>query len=90
MSHDFFKKHSDVCGVINFAAFKAVGESVQKPLVYYRNSLSILINVLECVQEWFGKPRPFGPYVLGNDGPQHWAETSWRSNVLEAPQRCEH
>ena len=49
-AYDFFKKHSDACGVINFAAFKAVGESVQKPLVYYRNNLSILINILECMQ----------------------------------------
>ena len=49
---DFFKKHSDACGVINFAAFKAVGESVQKPLVYYRNNLCILMNLLECMQEF--------------------------------------
>ena len=49
---DFFKKHSDACGVVNFAAFKAVGESVQKPLVYYRNNLCILMNLLECMQEF--------------------------------------
>lgn len=49
---DFFKRHSDACGVINFAAFKAVGESVQKPLVYYRNNLCILMNLLECMQEF--------------------------------------
>ena len=49
---DFFKKHSDARGVINFAAFKAVGESVQKPLVYYRNNLCILMNLLECMQEF--------------------------------------
>jgi len=36
---DFFKRHSDIKGVIHFAAFKAVGESVQKPLMYYRNNL---------------------------------------------------
>lgn len=51
-AYNFLKKHSDACGVINFAAFKAVGESVQKPLVYYRNNLSILINILECMQEF--------------------------------------
>ena len=51
-AYDCFKKHSDACGVINFAAFKAVGVSVQKPLVYYRNNLSILINILECMQEF--------------------------------------
>lgn len=51
-THNFFKKHRDACGIINFAAFKAVGESIQKPLVYYRNNLCILMNLLECMQEF--------------------------------------
>nr|WP_317631894.1 UDP-glucose 4-epimerase GalE [uncultured Flavobacterium sp.] len=38
-------------GVIHFAAFKAVGESVEKPLLYYRNNLIGLINILEAMQE---------------------------------------
>lgn len=44
---DFFKKNKNIVGVIHFAASKAVGESVEKPLFYYRNNLDSLINVLE-------------------------------------------
>ncbi|MCM5662016.1 UDP-glucose 4-epimerase GalE [Galbibacter mesophilus] len=43
----FFKKHSDLKGVIHFAASKAVGESVEKPLLYYENNLSTLIYLLK-------------------------------------------
>ena len=43
----FFKDHSDLAGVIHFAAYKAVGESVEKPLLYYRNNILSLINILE-------------------------------------------
>lgn len=45
---DFFKRNSDIKAVIHFAASKAVGESVEKPLLYYRNNLVSLINLLEC------------------------------------------
>lgn len=44
---DFFNRHTDIVGVIHFAAFKAVGESVKHPLKYYRNNLVSLMNVLE-------------------------------------------
>jgi UDP-glucose 4-epimerase len=47
----FFKKHHDLLGVIHFAAFKAVGESVEKPLLYYRNNLVSLMNILESMIE---------------------------------------
>lgn len=43
----FFKKHQDIKGVIHFAASKAVGESVEKPLEYYHNNISTLIYLLE-------------------------------------------
>ncbi|WP_036382362.1 UDP-glucose 4-epimerase GalE [Muricauda sp. MAR_2010_75] len=43
----FFKKHSDVAGVIHFAASKAVGESVEKPLLYYENNLGVLVYILQ-------------------------------------------
>ena len=43
----FFKLHNDIRGVIHFAAFKAVGESVEFPLMYYRNNLVSLINILQ-------------------------------------------
>lgn len=45
---DFFARYSDVKAIIHFAASKAVGESVEKPLLYYRNNLVSLMNLLEC------------------------------------------
>ncbi|MEJ2112570.1 MAG: UDP-glucose 4-epimerase GalE [Flavobacteriaceae bacterium] len=44
---DFFKKHQDISGVIHFAASKAVGESVEKPLLYYENNINTLIYLLQ-------------------------------------------
>jgi UDP-glucose 4-epimerase len=46
-----FLKHKDAFGVIHFAALKAVGESVQKPLDYYQNNLYSLLNTLKAQQE---------------------------------------
>lgn len=46
----FFEKNSDVAAIIHFAAYKAVGESVCKPLDYYRNNLLSLINLLESMK----------------------------------------
>lgn len=43
----FFKKHHDVKGVIHFAASKAVGESVQEPLLYYENNIGTLVYILK-------------------------------------------
>lgn len=47
-----FQENEDIIGIIHFAAFKAVGESVEKPLMYYENNLVSLINLLKCVQEF--------------------------------------
>ena len=47
-----FFQNNKVDGIIHFAAYKAVGESVQKPLMYYRNNLVGLINVLESMQDF--------------------------------------
>ena len=47
-----FDAHPGIKGIINFAASKAVGESVQKPLLYYRNNLNTLINLLELMPEY--------------------------------------
>ncbi len=47
-----FKKYKNIEGIIHFAASKAVGESVQKPLMYYRNNLVSLINLLELIPEF--------------------------------------
>ena len=44
-----FSKYNDIKGIIHFAASKAVGESVQKPLMYYRNNITSLINMLELM-----------------------------------------
>jgi len=44
----FFSKYPNIAASIHFAASKAVGESVEKPLSYYRNNLVSLINLLEC------------------------------------------
>ena len=47
-----FQENTDIKGIIHFAAFKAVGESVQKPLLYYNNNLFSLINILKCAREF--------------------------------------
>lgn len=43
-----FVKYPNIQAIIHFAAFKAVGESVEKPLAYYRNNLVSLMNLLDC------------------------------------------
>lgn len=47
-----FKDYPEIKGIINFAASKAVGESVEKPLLYYRNNLVTLVNLLELMPEF--------------------------------------
>jgi UDP-glucose 4-epimerase len=44
---DFFKTHQDIKGVIHFAASKAVGESVESPLMYYENNINTLVYLLQ-------------------------------------------
>jgi len=48
----FFRKYSGLAAVIHFAAFKAVGESVEKPLDYYENNLLSLINLLRAMKKY--------------------------------------
>lgn len=48
---DFFQKHSDISGVIHFAASKAVGESVENPLLYYENNINTLVYILQELQQ---------------------------------------
>ncbi|OOG67181.1 UDP-glucose 4-epimerase GalE [Flavobacterium sp. A45] len=48
---EFFKKHNDVNGVIHFAASKAVGESVENPLLYYENNLGALVYILQELEK---------------------------------------
>ncbi len=47
-----FQENPDIAGIIHFAAYKAVGESVQKPLAYYENNLFSLINILKSAAEF--------------------------------------
>lgn len=47
-----FQENEDISGIIHFAAYKAVGESVQQPLMYFENNLFSLINLLKCVREF--------------------------------------
>jgi UDP-glucose 4-epimerase len=46
----FIQKNNDISAVIHFAAYKAVGESVNKPLEYYRNNLLSVINLLDVMK----------------------------------------
>lgn len=47
----FFADHKSLDGIIHFAAFKAVGESMTEPLMYYRNNLDSLINILQGMKD---------------------------------------
>ncbi len=51
-THAIFQENADIEGIIHFAAYKAVGESVEKPLMYFENNLNSLLNVMKCVQEF--------------------------------------
>jgi len=51
----FFRENRDISAIIHFAAYKAVGESVNRPLEYYRNNLLSLMNLLDAMKE-FGIP----------------------------------
>ncbi|HEY9543190.1 UDP-glucose 4-epimerase GalE [Prevotella sp.] len=66
-----FKKYPKIEGIIHFAASKAVGESVEKPLLYYRNNVVSLVNLLELMPKYdvkgiifsssctvYGQPKP--------------------------------
>jgi len=50
--NDFFQKYTDLEAIIHFAASKAVGESVEKPLMYYNNNLNSLMNIMACMIEY--------------------------------------
>jgi UDP-glucose 4-epimerase len=47
-----FQENNDITGIIHFAAYKAVGESVEEPLSYYENNLFSLVNLLRCADEF--------------------------------------
>lgn len=47
-----FEENIDINGIIHFAAYKAVGESVEEPLMYFENNLTSLINILKCAEKY--------------------------------------
>ena len=51
-THAIFEENTDIVGVIHFAAYKAVGESVEKPILYFQNNLGSLINIMRCIEEF--------------------------------------
>ncbi len=51
-THAIFVENPDIDGIIHFAAYKAVGESVEKPLMYFENNMNSLINILKCAAEF--------------------------------------
>src|SRR5678815_4834714 len=51
-THAIFVENPDIDGIIHFAAYKAVGESVEQPLMYFENNLNSLINILKCASEF--------------------------------------
>ncbi|HUP13038.1 MAG TPA: UDP-glucose 4-epimerase GalE, partial [Niastella sp.] len=51
-TYAIFQENPDIEGIIHFAAYKAVGESVEQPLLYFENNLFSLINILKCVKEF--------------------------------------
>lgn len=89
-----FRKYPKIEGIIHFAASKAVGESVQKPLMYYRNNIVSLVNLLELMPEYgvegiifsssctvYGQPNPENLPVT-EDAP-HQKATSPYGNTKE-------
>ncbi len=51
-TREVFKGAGEITGIIHFAAYKAVGESVEKPLLYFENNLTSLVNILKCAEEF--------------------------------------
>ena len=72
-TREILKANPGVEGVILFAASKAVGESVQQPLKYYRNNIVTLINLLELMPEFGVKGIVFSSSctVYGQPDPQN-------------------
>jgi UDP-glucose 4-epimerase len=50
--NNFFNKNRDIAAIIHFAAYKAVGESIHKPVEYYRNNLVSLMNLLDAMKKF--------------------------------------
>ncbi len=66
-----FTAEKGISGIIDFAASKAVGESMQKPIMYYRNNLNILLNLLELMPEFGVKGFVFSSSCTVYGEPDH-------------------
>ena len=75
-----FKSH-DITEIIHLAAYKAVGESVEKPIMYYQNNLIGLLNILEMIKKYNVKSIIFSSSatVYGNPEEIPAKETAKRS-----------
>lgn len=51
-TQNIFEENKEIRGIIHFAAYKAVGESVDQPLMYYENNLTSLVNILKCAEKF--------------------------------------
>jgi UDP-glucose 4-epimerase len=51
-TENVFEENKGIAGIIHFAAYKAVGESVEKPLMYFENNLVSLVNILKCAAKY--------------------------------------
>ena len=80
-----FQKYPGIEGLIHFAASKAVGESVEKPLMYYRNNLTSLINILELMPKYNVKGIIFSSSctVYGQPDPE-WLPVSEAAPIKKA------
>jgi len=81
-----FEENETIAGVIHFAAYKAVGESVEKPLLYFHNNMGSLINILRCIEEFKVPNFVFSSSctVYGNPDEIPVTETTPRKNA-ESP-----
>ena len=70
-----FKKYPAISGIIHFAASKAVGESVEKPLMYYRNNILSLVNLLELMPKYGVKGIIFSSSCTVYGQPDHLPAT---------------
>ena len=88
----FFEQSAVIDAVIHFAAYKAVGESVEKPLIYYRNNLLSLVNLFECMEKFkvnnwsFPPPVPFMVSLISsrlrNKLPENGRIALWQYEIV--------
>ena len=84
-----FQKYPRIEGIIHFAASKAVGESVQKPLLYYRNNIISLVNLLELMPKYDVKGIIFSSSctVYGQPNPQRRQHQECHPALLQSHRR---